>query len=113
MSDDLEVKVVAPTTHESRRSLRFERRPQREPARVGALRWLADQLFLDDAAVAGLEVCALVAAIPVGAVLGLLRASSTLPTNTIWAEDGREFLSDAVNHGVLGSIFRTYNGYMH
>ncbi|HUR78340.1 MAG TPA: hypothetical protein VMZ22_10360 [Acidimicrobiales bacterium] len=55
----------------------------------------------------------MVALIPVGAGFGMLRASSALATTTVWAEDGREFLTDAIHHGFAGSLLRPYNGYLH
>ncbi|WP_345764677.1 hypothetical protein [Diaminobutyricibacter sp. McL0608] len=33
--------------------------------------------------------------------------------NTLWAEDGRNFLQDAVNHGPLTSLTIPYAGYLH
>ncbi len=33
--------------------------------------------------------------------------------NTLWAEDGRNFLQDAVNHGPLASLAIPYAGYLH
>ncbi len=33
--------------------------------------------------------------------------------NTLWAEDGRNFLQDAVNHGPLASLSIPYAGYLH
>ena len=33
--------------------------------------------------------------------------------NTLWAEDGRNFIQDAVNHGPLASLAIPYAGYLH
>lgn len=41
-----------------------------------------------------------------------LRLSSEA-RSAVWAEDGRDFLADAVEHGGLLAVFRPYAGYMH
>ena len=45
------------------------------------------------------------------AIVAGMRASAV--TTTMWAEDGRVFLGDALGHGSLRSLFRGYNGYSH
>jgi hypothetical protein len=79
----------------------------------GVLNRLVAQLLPRPAPVARVDVIAATVAVPLLSVLAVLRASSTLATTTVWAEDGRIFLADAVNRGAMGSLLRTYNGYLH
>ncbi|NEN06252.1 hypothetical protein G3T36_10225 [Diaminobutyricibacter tongyongensis] len=46
------------------------------------------------------------------AVAAWLRIPS-IARNTLWAEDGRNFLQDAVNHGPFASLAIPYAGYLH
>ena len=52
-----------------------------------------------------------VVAVAVGTVVSLLRQPGYLATDTIWAEDGRIFLADAVNLPFLEALVTSYNGY--
>lgn len=79
----------------------------------GTLERLVSQLLPRPAPLDRVDLVAAIVAVPVSALAALLRASSTLATTTVWAEDGRVFLADAVNHGVAGSVLRSYNGYLH
>jgi hypothetical protein len=50
------------------------------------------------------------------AVIAAVAAWLRIPAvarNTLWAEDGRNFLQDAVNHGPLASLAIPYAGYLH
>ncbi len=44
--------------------------------------------------------------------VSLLRQSGEPPTNTVWAEDGAIFYSQALNHSFFGALFTPYNGYL-
>jgi hypothetical protein len=59
----------------------------------------------------GAAVAAL--AVLVGAAVSLLRQPGYGALNTIWAEDGKVFLTGAVNQGFLGALTTSYNGYYH
>ncbi|MEY2417598.1 MAG: hypothetical protein QOG90_278 [Actinomycetota bacterium] len=101
MSDDLEVTVAAPLTHQPRRSFTFEQRPAEA----------ADQPFT----VAGqpLGAPAYAAAMVLAfAVLGARRPSGVFHPN-LWAEDGPIFLRSAYLEPWYRSLFHSYNGYLH
>ncbi len=44
--------------------------------------------------------------------VSLLRQSGASPTNTVWAEDGAIFYSQALTHSFFGALFTLYNGYL-
>lgn len=58
------------------------------------------------------RVLAVVAVLIVGVAVSLLRQAGAPPTDTLWAEDGKEFLADAVADGPVAVVFRPYN-YLH
>jgi hypothetical protein len=85
-------------------SLGIERTPA-GPRRVG-LRRAATVLFNRPSAWIVLAI------VPVGALFSWSR----LPTparDTLWAEDIRNFLGDAVRYGPVPALFRSYAGYLH
>jgi hypothetical protein len=53
--------------------------------------------------------------IAIAATAAVLAWSRFLPANRdiLWAEDGRNFLQDAINTGPFGSLLRPYAGYLH
>lgn len=53
-----------------------------------------------------------IAIVPVGALLSWIRLP-TLTRDTLWAEDIRNFLGDAVRYGPVQALFRSYAGYLH
>ena len=55
-------------------------------------------------------VCAGLAVLCV--VVQLVRMWSTVPLDSIWAEDGATWLPDAMSHGVVDALTKTYNGYL-
>ena len=58
-----------------------------------------------------LGVVATVVLLAAGAIATLARLPHRAAVDTLWAEDGRVFLSDAMHDGVIHSIFRPYSGY--
>ena len=44
--------------------------------------------------------------------VSLLRQSGAPATNTIWAEDGAVFYSEALRHSFFGGLFTPYGGYL-
>jgi hypothetical protein len=56
---------------------------------------------------------AAVVAIAAGAAASLARQDGAGALRTIWAEDGRVFLTDALRHGGLEMLLAPYNGYAH
>jgi hypothetical protein len=54
-----------------------------------------------------------VGAVVLGAAAGLLRQPGAGALDTIWAEDGSIFLSEAVSDGPLSSLTTSYAGYHH
>jgi hypothetical protein len=53
--------------------------------------------------------------IAIAAATAFMAWSRFLPANRdiLWAEDGRNFLQDAINTGPFGSLFQPYAGYLH
>lgn len=53
--------------------------------------------------------------VAIAAATSFLAWSRFLPANRdiLWAEDGRNFLQDAINTGPFGSLFEPYAGYLH
>lgn len=49
----------------------------------------------------------------VTATLSLLRTPGFGATDTIWAEDGRQFYQTSLQHNYLDALFTPYNGYLH
>jgi hypothetical protein len=102
VSEDLDVKVVAPTTtHEPRRSRRFERRA----IAVGDTPFTIAGQPLGAAAYAAAMVLAF-------AVLAARRPGGLLHPN-LWAEDGPIFARSAYLEPWYRSLFHAYNGYLH
>jgi len=58
------------------------------------------------------RVLAVVAVVAAGIGLSLLRQAGVPAVDTLWAEDGKEFLADAVADGPFAVLFRPYN-YLH
>lgn len=52
-------------------------------------------------------------AVLAGTGLGLTRTKGPGALNSVWAEDGKNFLSDALNRGPLDAITTPFNGYFH
>jgi hypothetical protein len=79
-------------------------------ARAGLIEVLPDappvRVTRVGAALAALAVLA-------GTVVSLLRQPGYGALDTIWAEDGKIFLTGAVNQGFLGALTTSYNGYYH
>jgi hypothetical protein len=48
-----------------------------------------------------------------GTAIGLIRQPGIGALDTVWAEDGRDFLSTATNHSILDAIGTSYAGYFH
>jgi hypothetical protein len=79
----------------------------------GRWRALLGSLFPADARPPASRRAVIVAgiAVVVGAVVSLGRVGSPGPFNTVWAEDGTDFLTDALNRNPLRSLFRPLSGY--
>jgi hypothetical protein len=45
--------------------------------------------------------------------IGLLAARAPFAITSLWAEDGRIFMNDAIHRGAVASLFRSYQGYFH
>jgi len=54
-----------------------------------------------------------VLAVAGGTAVGLLRQPGAGALNTVWAEDGGIFLTDAEVHGPMAAVGRSYAGYFH
>jgi hypothetical protein len=52
------------------------------------------------------------AVVGLGTALQILRLPRGIATNTVWADDGRGFLAQALKHGRVGSFAIPYNGYL-
>ncbi|WP_426515179.1 hypothetical protein ACPPVQ_11210 [Diaminobutyricibacter sp. McL0618] len=76
----------------------------------GRLRELRDVIVERSTASAGLIAIALFA---VAAAIAAWLRIPAVARNTLWAEDGRNFIQDAVNHGPLASLAIPYAGYLH
>jgi hypothetical protein len=74
------------------------------PGLRAALRDRLDRPFTHPAALAALVL--------LWSLVGWLRLTP-VARSAIWAEDGRNFLADAVAHGPLGALLIPYAGYMH
>jgi hypothetical protein len=58
-------------------------------------------------------VLAAVAAVVAGAIVGLARTRQPGALDSIWAEDGQNFLTDALNRPWYEAILTPFNGYFH
>jgi hypothetical protein len=53
------------------------------------------------------------AAVLIGTGVGLLRQPGAGALNTVWAEDGRDFLATATSHSLVEAVGTSYAGYFH
>jgi hypothetical protein len=83
---------------------------------LARLRTEADaHLFPEDPTPPGLSgrvVMVYPAIVALGAGVQLLRMWDSRPLDSIWAEDGSRWLSDALNRGFFDSFTTPYNGYL-